>query len=69
VLPTTGEHAFAVLPIASDGRDAGILVVELGAPAGYLYEVLREVFQAALQVATRAAPRPSSQPTEPPPRL
>jgi sigma-B regulation protein RsbU (phosphoserine phosphatase) len=52
VLPTTGEHAFAVLPIAREGVDVGVLVVELSAPAAYLYEVLHDVFTAALQ--TRA---------------
>jgi hypothetical protein len=48
VLPSTGDHAFAVLPLNSHDKDIGVLVLELGAADGYLYETLREVFAAAL---------------------
>ncbi|MBV9946981.1 MAG: substrate-binding domain-containing protein [Myxococcales bacterium] len=48
VLPSSGEHAFAVMPITSREKDIGVLVLELAANDGYLYETLREVFAAAL---------------------
>jgi phosphoserine phosphatase RsbU/P len=48
VLPTAGGHAFAVLPITHRDKELGILVLELGAAEGYLYETLREVFTAVL---------------------
>jgi DNA-binding LacI/PurR family transcriptional regulator len=54
VLPTTGEHALAVLPTVFRGEDLGILILELEAVDGYLYETLRDVFTAAL-----AGARPS----------
>jgi hypothetical protein len=54
VLPTTGEHALAVLPTVFRGEDLGILILELEAVDGYLYETLRDVFSAAL-----AGARPS----------
>jgi DNA-binding LacI/PurR family transcriptional regulator len=54
VLPTTGEHALAVLPTVFRGEDLGILILELDAVDGYLYETLRDVFTAAL-----AGARPS----------
>ena len=54
ILPTTGEHALAVLPTVFRGEELGILVLELEAIDGYLYETLRDVFTAAL-----AGARPS----------
>jgi sigma-B regulation protein RsbU (phosphoserine phosphatase) len=57
VMPGTGEHALAVLPTVSRGEELGVLVLELEAVDGYLYETLRDVFTAAL-----AGARPSSLP-------
>jgi DNA-binding LacI/PurR family transcriptional regulator len=54
ILPGTGEHALAVLPTVFRGEELGILVLELEAIDGYLYETLRDVFTAAL-----AGARPS----------
>jgi DNA-binding LacI/PurR family transcriptional regulator len=48
LLPTTGEHAFAVLPMMQEGEDLGLLVLELGAGGAEVYELLRDVFTAAL---------------------
>jgi hypothetical protein len=54
ILPTTGERALAMLPTVFRGEDLGILILELQAVDGYLYETLREAFTAAL-----AGARPS----------
>ncbi len=54
ILPTSGEHALAVFPTVFRGEELGILVLELEAIDGYLYETLRDVFTAAL-----AGARPS----------
>jgi phosphoserine phosphatase RsbU/P len=62
VLPTTGEHPFAVLPISLDGTDLGVLVVELGASAPYLYEALLDVFTAALRGTRHEAGRATRRP-------
>ncbi len=48
VLPNTGERALAVLPTVFRGEELGVLVLELEAIDGYLYETLRDVFTAAL---------------------
>jgi phosphoserine phosphatase RsbU/P len=48
VLPEAGEHALAVLPTVFRGEELGVLVLELEAVDGYLYETLRDVFTAAL---------------------
>jgi DNA-binding LacI/PurR family transcriptional regulator len=48
VLPNAGEHALAVLPTVYKGEELGVLVLELEALDGYLYETLRDVFTAAL---------------------
>ncbi|MDP9151429.1 MAG: substrate-binding domain-containing protein [Myxococcota bacterium] len=55
VLPKMGEHAFAILPMTFEGKDLGLLVLELGAVDGYLYETLREVFTAVLARASGPA--------------
>jgi sigma-B regulation protein RsbU (phosphoserine phosphatase) len=55
VLPGTGEHALAVLPTVFRGEELGVLVLELEAVDGYLYETLRGVFTAALAGARPAA--------------
>jgi hypothetical protein len=57
VMPGTGDHALAVLPTVFRGEELGILVLELEAVDGYLYETLRDVFTAAL---AGAKPTPSS---------
>jgi hypothetical protein len=49
VLTASGEHVFAVLPLAYDGRMHGVLVVEVGAPDGWAYEMLRDAFTASLR--------------------
>jgi phosphoserine phosphatase RsbU/P len=54
VMPSTGEHALAVLPTVFRGEELGVVVLELEAVDGYLYETLRDVFTAAL-----AGARPS----------
>jgi sigma-B regulation protein RsbU (phosphoserine phosphatase) len=46
VLPSTGAHAFAVLPIMHGSDDVGILILEIGTLDGYQYETLGEVFAA-----------------------
>jgi DNA-binding LacI/PurR family transcriptional regulator len=48
VLPDAGDHALAVLPTVFRGEELGIVVLELEAVDGYLYETLRDVFTAAL---------------------
>jgi DNA-binding LacI/PurR family transcriptional regulator len=48
VLPDAGEHALAVLPTVFRGEELGVVVLELEAVDGYLYETLRDVFTAAL---------------------
>jgi DNA-binding LacI/PurR family transcriptional regulator len=48
VLPNAGEHALAVLPTVFRGEELGVVVLELEALDGYLYETLRDVFTAAL---------------------
>jgi hypothetical protein len=48
VLPNAGDHALAVLPTVFRGEELGIIVLELEAMDGYLYETLRDVFTAAL---------------------
>jgi hypothetical protein len=57
VIPGTGDHALAVLPTVWRGEELGVLVLELEAVDGYLYETLRDVFTAAL---AGAKPTPSS---------
>jgi len=57
VLPSTGEHALAILPTVFRGEDLGVLVMELEAIDGYLYETLRDVFTAALAGATLSTAR------------
>jgi hypothetical protein len=42
------EHALAVLPATFRGEELGVIVLELEAVDGYLYETLRDVFTAAL---------------------
>jgi hypothetical protein len=49
VLTTSGEHVFAVLPLAYGGTMQGVLIVEVGAPDGWAYEMLREAFSASLR--------------------
>ncbi|MDP9036252.1 MAG: hypothetical protein M3O50_15735 [Myxococcota bacterium] len=56
VLPKMGGHAFAILPMTFEGKDLGLLVLELGAVDGYLYETLREVFTAVFSRAAAPAP-------------
>jgi hypothetical protein len=53
VLPSTGEHALAVLPTVFKDEELGLLVLELEAVDGYMYETLRDVFTAALTGARR----------------
>jgi DNA-binding LacI/PurR family transcriptional regulator len=58
VLANTGERALAVLPTVFRGEELGILVLELEAVDGYLYEALRDVFTAALAGATQSTAAP-----------
>jgi hypothetical protein len=53
MFPSGGAHAMAVLPTVFRGEELGILVLELDAMDGYLYETLRDVFTAALAGARR----------------
>ena len=55
VLPSTGVRALAVLPTVRKDDELGILVLELEAVEGYMYETLREVFTAALAGARRTS--------------
>jgi DNA-binding LacI/PurR family transcriptional regulator len=48
VLPTAGERPLVVLPTVFRGEELGILILELEAADGYLYETLREAFTAAV---------------------
>ncbi len=50
---TTGEHAFAVLPLTYGGQMRGVLLTEIGAPDGWAYEMLRDAFTACLRAAQR----------------
>jgi hypothetical protein len=56
VMPGTSEHALAVLPTVLRGEELGVLVLELEALDGYLYETLRDVFTAALAGARPVGP-------------
>jgi DNA-binding LacI/PurR family transcriptional regulator len=49
VLAGSGEHTFAVLPLSHGGRMRGVLFVEIGAPDGWAYEMLRDAFTAFLR--------------------
>ena len=49
VLSAAGEHAYAVLPLTYGGRMRGALVIEIGAPDGWAYEMLRDAFTASLR--------------------
>jgi hypothetical protein len=53
VLPSAGERALAILPTVFRDQDLGVVVLELEALDGYLYETLRDVFTAALSGARR----------------
>ena len=53
VLPSAGVRALAVLPTVLKDDELGILVLELEAVEGYMYETLRDVFTAALAGARR----------------
>jgi len=55
VLPSAGVRALAVLPTVLKDDELGILVLELEAVEGYLYETLRDVFTAALAGARRTS--------------
>jgi DNA-binding LacI/PurR family transcriptional regulator len=48
VPPSTGVHAFTVLPIGGGDR-TGVLILEFGGVDGYLFEVLRDAFVAAFR--------------------
>jgi DNA-binding LacI/PurR family transcriptional regulator len=48
LLPSTGVRALAVLPTVLEDDELGILVLELEAVEGYMYETLRDVFTTAL---------------------
>lgn len=51
VLPVGRELAFAVSPLVFRDEELGLLVLELGAADGYVYEALRELFAAAIKGA------------------
>jgi DNA-binding LacI/PurR family transcriptional regulator len=53
VLPSSGVRALAVLPTVRKDDELGILVLELEAVEGYMYETLRDVFTVALAGARR----------------
>jgi DNA-binding LacI/PurR family transcriptional regulator len=55
VLPSDGVRAMAVLPAVLKDDELGILVLELEAVEGYMYETLRDVFTAALAGARRTS--------------
>ena len=50
-LPRGREHAFVVAPLLYDTEDLGLLVLELGAAEGFVYEALRQLFSAAIKGA------------------
>jgi DNA-binding LacI/PurR family transcriptional regulator len=54
VLPSGGARAMAVLPTVRKDDELGILVLELEAVEGYMYETLRDVFTTALAGARLA---------------
>jgi DNA-binding LacI/PurR family transcriptional regulator len=53
VLTATGEHTFAVLPLSYGARMRAVVVIEIGAPDGWAYEMLRDAFTAFLRARER----------------
>lgn len=51
VLPAGREHAFVVAPLLFREEELGLLVLQLGAADGHVYEALRELFAAAIKGA------------------
>ena len=51
LVPTGGERSFAVAPLLFRDEELGLLVLQLGAADGYVYEALRDLFAAAIKGA------------------
>jgi DNA-binding LacI/PurR family transcriptional regulator len=51
LLPAGGERSFSVASLLFHDEEIGLLVLQLGAADGYVYEALRDLFAAAIQGA------------------